>query len=437
MVSKSVNKNMKKTSHGALPSLRGQKSATQKEQIDWRQSQIGAVLSAGRNNFSSLFNYTLDAEQVAAKNCENMIGSVEIPVGLAGPALVSQVHSSTAKKQFLEHELYIPLATTEGALVASTSRGCKAITQSGGAAVMLKNNGMTRAPVFACQSGVHAAEFGEWLAQPAQQTMLKTLSEQTSNHLTYLKHESFVRGRQVYTRFYFDTDEAMGMNMVTIALQYALTKVLDVYHQSAEHQKVVLVSISGNVCADKKSSYINSLLGRGRWLQAEVVIPTSVLSEILKIQDESIESIVQAHIAKNLVGSNVAGSFAQNMQAANVVAAFYAATGQDLAHVVDSSMAFTSVEKVDAGLYVSVTLPNIIVGSVGGGTYLPAQKQAQRIIRPNVSASHHISADQLAISLGLGVLAAEISGLAALATNTLAQAHASLARSSSKESQKK
>jgi hydroxymethylglutaryl-CoA reductase (NADPH) len=172
-------------------------------------------------------------------------------------------------------------------------------------------------------------------------------------------------------------------------------------------------------------------------LQAEVVIPTAVLSEVLKIQDESVESIVQAHVAKNLVGSNVAGSFAQNMQAANVVAAFYAATGQDVAHVVDSSMAFTSVEKVDAGLYVSVTLPNIIIGSVGGGTYLPAQKQAQQIIRPHLPASHHISADQLAISLGVGVLAAEISGLAALATNTLAQAHASLARSSSKESEKK
>jgi hydroxymethylglutaryl-CoA reductase (NADPH) len=436
-VNNPANNPVKNSVSGILPSLRGQQSATQKEQIFWRQNQIRAVLSVDANNFSSLFDYTLDAEQVAAKNCENMIGSVEIPVGLAGPVLVSQVHSSTAKNQFPTHELYIPLATTEGALVASTSRGCKAITQSGGAAVMLKNNGMTRAPVFACQSGVQAEEFGEWLAQPAQQTMLKTLSEQTSNYLTYLKHESYVRGKQLYTRFYFDTDEAMGMNMVTIALQHALAKMLDMYHQSENHAQVRLVSISGNVCADKKSSYINTLLGRGRWLQAEVVIPTAVLSEVLKIQDESVESIVQAHVAKNLVGSNVAGSFAQNMQAANVVAAFYAATGQDVAHVVDSSMAFTSVEKVDAGLYVSVTLPNIIIGSVGGGTYLPAQKQAQQIIRPHLPASHHISADQLAISLGVGVLAAEISGLAALATNTLAQAHASLARSSSKESEKK
>jgi hydroxymethylglutaryl-CoA reductase (NADPH) len=358
-------------------------------------------------------------------------------VGIAGPVLVSEVHRSAVKKTIPPHDLYIPLATTEGALIASTSRGCKAITQSGGSAVLLKNNGMTRAPVFECQSGVHGMEFMEWLGKPAQQSLLKTLCEQTSDHLTYLKQDSFIRGRYVYTRFYFDTDEAMGMNMVTIALQHAVVKIIDVYHQDKSHKQVALILISGNVCADKKSSLINTILGRGRWIQAEIVLPEAVLSEVLKIQAENIDIIVQAHVAKNLVGSNVAGSFAQNMQAANVVAAFYAATGQDLAHVVDSSMAYTSVEKVETGLYVSITLPNVIVGSVGGGTYLPAQNQAQQIIRPDLSETKRISADELAIAVGVGVLAAEISGLAALATNTLAQAHATLARTTTNGIEKK
>lgn len=434
-----------------FPSVRVQTSDSQKldpkketyqRDIEWRQLQIKSITkktSSGdqpaeepaENRFAQLFTHTLEANQVAAKNCENMIGTVEIPVGIAGPVFVSQVIGGSNKTQFLEHELYVPLATTEGALVASTSRGCKAISLSGGAAVLLKNNGITRAPVFKCQSGIQADNFADWLKQPAQQLLIKTFCEQTSSHVTYLKQDTFIRGRNVYARFYFDTDEAMGMNMVTIALQHALGKILDVYNfdKTKSHQAVKLVAISGNVCADKKSAVINTLLGRGRLVQTEVVIPESVLNDVLKVPPQDIDLLIQAHIAKNVVGSNLAGSFAQNMQAANVVAAFFAATGQDLAHVVDSSVAFTSVEKVEAGLYVSVTVPNVLVGSVGGGTYIPAQNQAQQIIRPDISASKHISADQLAIALGVGILAAEISGLAALATNTLARAHATLARS--------
>ncbi|MEP7167683.1 MAG: 3-hydroxy-3-methylglutaryl-CoA reductase, partial [Candidatus Woesebacteria bacterium] len=237
----------------------------------------------------------------------------------------------------------------------------------------------------------------------------------TSAHTHYLSHHSWIRGKDLYVRFVFDTDEAMGMNMATIATDALARKIMEHF------PNVSLAALSSNVCTDKKDSQINKVLGRGHWVQAEVMLPSAVVSDVLKTTPRQMERV---HIQKNLVGTNIAGSFSQNAQVANVVAAIYVATGQDFAHIVEGSSADLSCENTTAGLYVALTLPSILVGVVGGGTYLPAQAQARQLI----GNGQEITSEFLAAVVGATSLAGEISLLAALAQGVLAQSHQRLGR---------
>jgi hydroxymethylglutaryl-CoA reductase (NADPH) len=348
------------------------------------------------------------------RNCENMVGSIQLPLGVAGPVQVSTAVAADIQTA----EYMLPLATSEGALVASVSRGVKAINQAGGVQVQVETAGMSRAPVFAFADGRQAAAFATYLEQAATQAAIKQITESTSQHLQFRELRSFVRGRSVFVRFSFLTNEAMGMNMVTIALDQLWQQLLSQYPQ------IELVALSSNVCTDKKAAAINLLLGRGWSAQAEVKLSAQILTEILHTDAAR---LLRTHQLKNLQGSNLAGSFSQQMQFANVVAAFYAATGQDLAHIAEASQGTTMVEAAGDGIYMAVHLPNLPLGSVGGGTGLPSQAAARSLIdrqqdQPGVRT--------LAAVLAAGVLAAEISGLAALSDNTLAQAHQALARKS-------
>lgn len=366
-----------------------------------------------KGEFINLFTVSEAMSQANQHNCENMVGTVALPVGLAGPVTA---HCETQKTEF-----FVPLATSEGALVASVNRGLKAINQAGGAQVFIKNNGMTRAPVFTFSSGREAFAFTEYLEKQSTLRQIRLITESTSTHLQFIKLMSFVRGRHVYVRFSFLTDEAMGMNMVTIALQKLWEELLSHY------QGIKMLSLSSNVCVDKKASYINQLLGRGYSAQAEVFLSAAVLRDILQTTPEA---LLNTHQAKNLLGSNLAGASASNMQFANVVAAFYMATGQDLAHIVEASQGMTIVEQTSdsdsqKGLYFAVNLPDVPMGSVGGGTKLPAQKELRSLL---AKGQKDLSASQLVTIMAVGVLAAEISGLAALSTHSLARAHQRLAR---------
>lgn len=362
--------------------------------------------------FDQIFEANFDQEVVGKKNCENLLGSIELPIGVAGPVEVNWMGENLSKNISSE-AILLPLATTEGALVASINRGCKVINQSQGAKIWVKKVGMSRAPVWRCTDGNQARDFLDWLNHNLSRFVQSC--ESTSNHLRFLNHQSWIRGRDVFVRFVFDTDQAMGMNMVTIAIQHAWDEI------KSEHPEVELISLSSNVCTDKKDSVINRLFGRGYDVQAEIIIPEQVVNQTLKT---SPNQLVDAHIAKNLIGSNIAGSFSQNMQIANVVAAMYLATGQDAAHIIEGSQASTTVEIDKNSLYVSVNLPNINVGTVGGGTWLPAQSQARDMIRQQQKLSTH----HLAGAVGIAALAGEISGLAALAACSLASAHQKLGR---------
>jgi hydroxymethylglutaryl-CoA reductase (NADPH) len=400
------------------------KLTDESQRVAARQKGVATFLGSKTEDFSRVFSHCFSEKELTAlgqKNCQNLVGAVSVPLGVAGPVPVKMTELKSAKEeQILDKEVLIPLATTEGALIASIQRGCKAISAIGHSVVTVEQKGMTRAPVFRCKDAESAADFLTWILD--QTAVFKKTAQEISQHLVFLNAQGWIEDRLVFIRCRYNTDQAMGMNMVTFAVQ----KAWDQLSQKKEVEKygAELLALSGNMCADKKPAQINVLLGRGWWVQAEVFLTDEVLQKVLHVDAQR---LVDVHHAKNVVGSRLAGSFASNMHIANAAAAFYIATGQDVAHVVDVSQGMTTMRLDEGGVTATVTLPTVPLGVVGGGTWLPAQSEARQMILKNGQPT----AAQLAGVLGVAALAGEISGLAALATHDLARAHRSLGREQS------
>ncbi|RKD93270.1 hydroxymethylglutaryl-CoA reductase (NADPH) [Halopiger aswanensis] len=359
-------------------------------------------------------DYTFDAEQ-ADPNIENMIGAAQVPMGVVGPV---PIDGSAA-----DGEHYLPLATTEGALLASVNRGLSVIRSSGGADARVTKNGMTRAPVFRVDGVAEAAEVVEWVNDNV--AALREAAESTTSHGELIDVEPYVVGDSVYLRFAYDTKDAMGMNMATIATGEACEVV-------ESETPADLVALSGNLCSDKKPAAVNAVEGRGRSVTADVVIPGELVEERLHT---TADAIVEANTRKNLTGSAKAGSLGFNAHAANVVAAAFLATGQDEAQVVEGANAITTMDTRDsdgdgpADLYASVSLASLEVGTVGGGTKLPTQAEALDVLGLRGGGDPPGSnADALAEIIAVGALAGELSLLAALSSRHLASAHEDLGR---------
>lgn len=353
--------------------------------------------------------FSIDIDRVVKRNCENMIGTVQVPVGIAGPLLVNG--------EYAHGSYYLPLATTEGALVASVNRGCSAITRAGGAEVRILHDGMTRAPVFAARSIVHAKQVVDWVA--AHTGELRAAAESTTSHGKLIEIVPFVAGTSVFFRMNFDTKDAMGMNMVTIAS----AKVSELIAQGTGAR---LVALSGNMCTDKKPAAINGILGRGRSAVAGVALSHDLISEVFKTDAPTLFDV---NYRKNLVGSARAGAMGFNAHAANVVAAMFIACGQDAAHAIDGSTCLTTVDPTPTGVYVSVTLPSLPVGTVGGGTGIETQQECLNLL--GVAGGGNppgTNAKKLAEIIASGVLAGELSLLGALAAQHLARSHQQLGR---------
>ena len=359
-------------------------------------------------SLSAIGSCILDEATASTRNCENMIGSVQVPVGVAGPI---EVKSQKSKVK----SLYLPLATTEGALVASANRGCKAVTAAGGVFVAAERVGTTRGPVFKTASLEKSLALKLWLETHAD--LLNEVAQTTSSHIKLLSQHIQVEGSLVFVRFAFDTQDAMGMNMVTIATEAMGKKI-------AEMTSATFLTVSANFCVDKKPSWQNVILGRGFRAWSEVLLSTAVIEEILKTSPDALYEVWET---KCLIGSAVSGSMGFNGHAANVVAALFLATGQDIAHVVEGSTATTLFAKESAGIRVTVSLPSLMVGTVGGGTSLATQQEALQLLGI-AGGNDGNNAHQLAEIVAGAVLAGEISELAALTSHTLACAHQQLGR---------
>lgn len=358
-------------------------------------------------------HFTLDAARASQRHCENFIGVTQVPLGISGPLKIRGEQVSP------EEEIYVPLATTEGALVASVNRGCRVIRAGGGAVVRVEEVGMTRAPAFRTSGIEETKAFLQWVFEHEDE--IRRVCEATSGHLKLLdiKPQSF--GSSIYLRFRFETGDAMGMNMATIACDRAVRDLIE------PATGIPCVALSGNFCVDKKPSAINFLEGRGKRIHAEIVLEGSLLERHLKTDARS---LVEVQYRKNLMGSIAAGSMGFNAHFANVLAAVFIATGQDVAQVVEGAMGVTSVEPRGAdGVFASVFLPDVPLGVVGGGTALGPQKEALAILgatpRPDRPGA---GARRFAEILGATVLAGELSLLAAFTTGDLAGAHERLGR---------
>ena len=353
----------------------------------------------------------IDFNQVYRRNTENTIGAVQIPLGIAGPLLV--------KGSYANGLYYIPLATTEGALVASVNRGAKVVTENGGARSIVIKDGMARAPLFKLPSAVDAVEFVNWVNSNLNN--IKPIAESGSRHLRLREVQPFIAGNNVWLRFVFQTGDAMGMNMVTIASERVAKWIEENY------PKARLVTVSGNMCVDKKPNAVNFLLGRGKTVISEAVISRSYLKERFGILPED---VVEVNNRKNLLGSAYAHSYGFNAHFANIIAAIFIATGQDLAQVVESSMGLTWAEVNENGdLYISVTLPSLEVGTVGGGTGLPTQREALQILGVQGGGSPPgTNALKFAEIVAAAVLAGELNLLIAQFRRELGKAHEMLGR---------
>ncbi|KAI0126812.1 3-hydroxy-3-methylglutaryl-CoA reductase [Xylariales sp. AK1849] len=346
-------------------------------------------------------------EQVLGACCENVIGYMPIPVGVAGPLVIDG------------QSYFIPMATTEGVLVASTSRGCKAINSGGGAVTVLTGDGMTRGPCVTFETLERAGAAKLWLDSEAGQNMMKRAFNSTSRFARLQTMRTALAGTNLYIRFKTTTGDAMGMNMISKGVEHAL----NVMVTEGGFDDMSIVSVSGNYCIDKKASALNWIDGRGKGIVAEAIIPADVVKAVLK---SDVESLVELNISKNLIGSAMAGAVGGfNAHASNIVAAIFIATGQDPAQVVESANCITIMKNLRGSLQISVSMPSIEVGTLGGGTIL--EPQGAMLDMLGVRGSHLPSpgdnARRLARIVGAAVLAGELSLCSALAAGHLVQAH--------------
>ncbi|OEL34889.1 3-hydroxy-3-methylglutaryl-coenzyme A reductase 1 [Dichanthelium oligosanthes] len=375
----------------------------------------------------------MDCQAILGQCCEMPVGYVQVPVGVAGPLLLDG------------RQYHVPMATTEGCLVASVNRGFRAIAASGGAVSVLLRDAMSRAPVVKLPSAKRAAElksfveaaanfetlaavFNRLFANDANLEVASKLSDvnRSSRYGRLQGVQSALAGRNLYMRFTCSTGDAMGMNIVSKGVENVLGYLQNYFPD------MDLISLSGNYCSDKKPTAVNWIEGRGKSVVCEATIKGSVVQSVLKT---TVQKLVELNIIKNLAGSAVAGALGGfNAHASNIVTALFIATGQDPAQNVESSQCITMLEAENDGddLHVSVTMPSIEVGTIGGGTCLASQAACLNLL--GVRGSNHDSpganAKLLATIVAGSVLAGELSLLAALAAGQLVKSHMKYNRSS-------
>ena len=339
-------------------------------------------------------------------NVENFIGEMRMPLGLAGPL---RVNGLAAKGDY-----WIPLATTEAALVASYHRGCRAITAAGGCAAIVLHESLSRAPAFVFATAADACRFVVWALEHFD--AFKQAAATTTAHGKLVDIGCTVEGNHVYLNFEFTTADASGQNMVTLATQAVCDLIM-------ERSPVTPLRhyVESNLSGDKKASARAFTSARGKKVTAEVTLPAELVSRFLQTTPQAMTDYWRI----SAIGGVLSGTLGIQGHFANGLAALYLATGQDAACVAESATGVPRFEiTADDGLYASVTLPGIMVGTVGGGTGLPTQKACLELMGLAGSGKARALAE---VCAGL-LLAGELSIIAALGAGHFSRAHRKLAR---------
>jgi hydroxymethylglutaryl-CoA reductase (NADPH) len=315
---------------------------------DFVREQTGADLS-------HVAQYSFDPS-ILPGNIENFIGVAQVPIGVAGPI---RIHGEHARGDF-----FVPLATTEGTLVASYNRGMRLLTESGGVRATVVEECMQRAPVFILRDAVEAREFGRWAGENFDS--IKRVAESTTHLGKLLYIGQYQVGPLRYLRFNYTTGDAAGQNMTGKATFAACEWIKQNYPGELKY------ILSGGIDTDKKHSHLNMLLTRGKRVVAEAVIRKELLKEIMGVDTRDLFWSRQVQMA----GAFLAASANNGAHAANALAALFIATGQDVADVSESHAAISYSQLLDNGdYYWSITLTSLIVATYGGGTGLPTQRQ--------------------------------------------------------------
>ncbi len=342
---------------------------------------------------------------------QSMKDNISIPMKVIGPLRIIGKEVNT--------EVKVPLATFEAPMWPSTNRGASVSRHTEGVRCTIVDEKMTRSVLLEGKNAEQLLEVVETL-KSKNDAIAKAISK-TSNHIKFKDWNHQIVGNLLFIRLEATTGDASGHNMLTKAADALIQWLLK------EFPKLSYVSISGNYCTDKKVSAVNGILGRGKNVIAEIEIPRNVCIERLKTTPEA---IVNLHIKKNLIGSIVAGGLrTANAHFANLLLAFYLATGQDAANIVEGSQGIVHAELRGKNLYFSVTVPNIIVGTVGNGKHLNFVKENLNLLGCEQPNSSGANARRLAIIAAATVLCGELSLLAAQTNpGELMRAHSNFER---------
>lgn len=365
------------------------------------------LTSLGEEERKLLTNDLSSSEAEAyKKNIENFIGTVQLPVGLAGPLRVNGV--------FAQGDYYIPLATTEAALVASYHRGALLISEAGGCTSILLSEGVSRSPGFIFNDLLDAGAFVKWCLE--QLDTFKEKAHSTTNHGKLQDMQVSIEGNHVYLIFEFHTGDASGQNMVTIA-----TEAIIKYIVEKSPVKPVHHFIESNLSGDKKASSQSFHSVRGKKVTSEIKLPRHLVEKYLHTTPE----LLSKYWKLSAMGGVLSGSIGTQGHYANGLTALYIATGQDAACVAESAVGITRLECTEDGsLYAAVTLPNIMVGTVGGGTGLPTQRACMNILGLSGAGNSQAFAEVC----GAIILAGELSIQGAICAQHFCRAHQKLAR---------
>ena len=349
-----------------------------------------------------------DPEKLTS-NVENYIGSMQVPVGIAGPLVI--------KRENCKELVYAPFATTEGALVASITRGATAISRAGGATTKFVYQTMVRTPVFEFKNMLQAESFTQWIKSNFDKIREET--KKVSNFSNLYSLEPLLFGKTVWIKFNFRTGDASGQNMTTSCTNHACKWILEEIEMNKEFELEFHI-IEGNASSDKKTSFQSMLQGRGVRVQSEVFLPNFVIEEVLKV---SPEALIRSYNILNKAGQLI-GMQTMNINVANVIGAIFTATGQDIASVHESSLGHFDLRLEKDGVYARLLLPSLAIGTIGGGTNLPYQKEMLEIMDCAGTGKVERFAEIIcAFAMGL-----DLSTLSAIAAGHFARAHDKLGR---------
>ncbi|AMR29802.1 hydroxymethylglutaryl-CoA reductase [Hymenobacter psoromatis] len=350
----------------AIVSQDGRVRIPRSEEDDYSEAAIQArqrfAEQFTEQEFKHLKNYSFDPHELKG-NCEQFMGVAQVPVGLAGPLHVNGEHA--------QGEFLIPMATTEGTLVASYNRGIQVLNLCGGVKCTVIGDAMQRAPVFVFDDARGARDFGRWVAESLE--LIRPEAESTSRVARMQYIDTYLSNKFAFLRFNFSTGDAAGQNMVGRATFAACSWILENY-KGAPVRNFYLES---NFATDKKASQINVMRTRGKRVVAEAVVRRDVLQQRMRVTPEQLAY----HGQVSNVGAFLSGANNNGAHSANGITALFIATGQDVANVSESSAGVLYSEVTKEGdLYVNITIPSLIVATHGGGTGLATQNECLRML---------------------------------------------------------